>query len=187
MNILMIDTSGPACGVAVSQNGKIVCELQLTSGKTHSQRVMPMSDRALEMYEMTIADIAHTTQQKEVAIDNLKMRGCYETTKLNSDENAAYYVFNAATGEFVKVGTNAKVMPFRAYIQLMTNAHAPAAIRVRHGSETNIETVEEIADETVNVYTVDGRLVREGAIWPQIKHGLESGIYVVNHQKIVVE
>ena len=57
MNILMIDTSGPACGVAISQNGKIVCELQLTSGKTHSQRVMPMVDRALEMCEMTIADI----------------------------------------------------------------------------------------------------------------------------------
>ena len=57
MNILMIDTSGPACGVAVSQNGKIVCELQLTSGKTHSQRVMPMVDRALEMCEMTVSDI----------------------------------------------------------------------------------------------------------------------------------
>jgi len=57
MNILMIDTSGPACGVAVSQNGKIVCELQLTSGKTHSQRVMPMVDRALEMCEMAVADI----------------------------------------------------------------------------------------------------------------------------------
>ena len=35
MNILMIDTSGPACGVAVMKDGVIVCELQLTSGKTH--------------------------------------------------------------------------------------------------------------------------------------------------------
>ena len=57
MNILMIDTSGPACGVAIAQNGKIVCELQLTSGKTHSQRVMPMVDQALEMCEMTVGDI----------------------------------------------------------------------------------------------------------------------------------
>ena len=57
MNILMIDTSGPACGAAISVDGKIVCELQLTSGKTHSQRVMPMVDRALEMCEMSIADI----------------------------------------------------------------------------------------------------------------------------------
>ena len=57
MNILMIDASGPACGVAVMKDGQIVCELQLTSGKTHSQRVMPMVDQALSMCEMTVADI----------------------------------------------------------------------------------------------------------------------------------
>ena len=57
MNILMIDTSGPACGVAVARDGRIICELQLTSGKTHSQRVMPMVDHALEMCEMEIGDI----------------------------------------------------------------------------------------------------------------------------------
>ncbi|MBE5799217.1 MAG: tRNA (adenosine(37)-N6)-threonylcarbamoyltransferase complex dimerization subunit type 1 TsaB [Clostridiales bacterium] len=57
MNILMIDTSGPACGVAVMKDGQIVCELQLTSGKTHSQRVMPMVDQALGMCEMQVGDI----------------------------------------------------------------------------------------------------------------------------------
>ena len=57
MNILMIDTSGPACGVAVMKDGQMICELQLTSGKTHSQRVMPMVDNALAMCEMTPADI----------------------------------------------------------------------------------------------------------------------------------
>ena len=57
MNILVIDTSGPACGVAVAQAGKIVCELQLTSGRTHSQRVMPMVDTALALCELTPADI----------------------------------------------------------------------------------------------------------------------------------
>ena len=57
MNILMIDTSGPACGVAIARDGRVICELQLTSGKTHSQRVMPMVDQALEMCEMTAADI----------------------------------------------------------------------------------------------------------------------------------
>ena len=39
MNILMIDTSGPACGVAVMKDGKIAYEAQLVSGRTHSQRV----------------------------------------------------------------------------------------------------------------------------------------------------
>lgn len=57
MNILMIDTSGPACGVALSRDGRIVCEMELTSGLTHSQRVMPMVDSALEMSGMTVGDV----------------------------------------------------------------------------------------------------------------------------------
>ena len=57
MNILVIDTSGPACGVAIWQAGKIVCEMQLTSGRTHSQRVMPMVDTALSLCELTPAEI----------------------------------------------------------------------------------------------------------------------------------
>ena len=57
MNILMIDTSGPACGVAIAKDGKIICEMQLTSGRTHSQRVMPMVDQALNLSEMSVSDI----------------------------------------------------------------------------------------------------------------------------------
>lgn len=57
MNILMIDTSGPACGVAVMRDGAIAYEAQLVSGRTHSQRVMPMVDTALAMSDMTVSDI----------------------------------------------------------------------------------------------------------------------------------
>ncbi len=57
MNILMIDTSGPACGVAIAKDGQVIGEMQLTSGKTHSQRVMPMVDGCLSMCEMTVNDI----------------------------------------------------------------------------------------------------------------------------------
>ena len=57
MNILMIDTSGPACGVALSSGGRMVCEMQLTSGMTHSQRLMPMVDTAMQMSGMELKDI----------------------------------------------------------------------------------------------------------------------------------
>lgn len=57
MNILMIDTSGPACGVALMKDGAIVYEAQLVSGRTHSQRVMPMVDTALSMSDMQVSDI----------------------------------------------------------------------------------------------------------------------------------
>ena len=57
MNILMIDTSGPACGVAIVRDGKRVYEAALESGMTHSQRLMPMVDAALNMAGMTAQDI----------------------------------------------------------------------------------------------------------------------------------
>ncbi len=57
MNILMIDTSGPACGAAIMREGCIVYEAQLTNKQTHSQRIMPMVDSALTMSDMRIEDI----------------------------------------------------------------------------------------------------------------------------------
>lgn len=57
MNILMLDTSGPACGVALMRGGALVYEAQLTHSRTHSQWIMPMLDAALEMTDMTTRDI----------------------------------------------------------------------------------------------------------------------------------
>ncbi len=57
MNILMVDTSGPACGVAIMADGRLVYEAELTHKQTHSQRVMPMVDTALQMSDMTLADM----------------------------------------------------------------------------------------------------------------------------------
>ena len=57
MNILMLDTSGPACGVALMKDGQLVYEAQLTNARTHSQRIMPMADTALELCELRMEDI----------------------------------------------------------------------------------------------------------------------------------
>ncbi len=57
MNILMIDTSGPACGVAIVRDGRRVYEAALEGGMTHSQRLMPMVDAALNMAGMTAQDV----------------------------------------------------------------------------------------------------------------------------------
>ena len=85
MNILMIDTSGPACGVAIMVDGRLVYEAELTHRQTHSQRVMPMVDTALQMSDMTAADItgvrigvstvkalAHAANKPCVAVDALE-------------------------------------------------------------------------------------------------------------------
>ena len=57
MNILMLDTSGPACGVALMKDGQLVYEAQLTNARTHSQRLMPMVDEALALCDMRAEEI----------------------------------------------------------------------------------------------------------------------------------
>ena len=49
MNILAIDTASVAASVAISENGRLLCELFSDTGLTHSQTIMPMVDQALSM------------------------------------------------------------------------------------------------------------------------------------------
>lgn len=47
MNILSIDTSGPVAGCCVWMDGKIAQLIEMDSGLTHSETIMPAVDRAL--------------------------------------------------------------------------------------------------------------------------------------------
>ncbi len=57
MNLLMIDTSGPACGVALLEDGRLIYESVMVHRLTHSERLMPMVDTALRMTEREMGDI----------------------------------------------------------------------------------------------------------------------------------
>ncbi len=57
MTLLMLDTSGPVCGVAVVKDHTLIYENTLVNKKTHSQKIMPMVDFALSMLDMTIQDV----------------------------------------------------------------------------------------------------------------------------------
>ena len=57
MNILLLDTSGPVCGVGVTADGTPVYENWVINKKTHSQKIMPMVDTALNMLDMNVDDI----------------------------------------------------------------------------------------------------------------------------------
>lgn len=47
MKLLVIDTSGPVCGVAVLADGKVLCEYTAQNRNTHSANLMPMTEAAL--------------------------------------------------------------------------------------------------------------------------------------------
>ena len=57
MNILAIDTSGPVAGCALMVDDRIVWNLQMDVGLTHSESIMPAVDRALTAAGLVPADI----------------------------------------------------------------------------------------------------------------------------------
>ncbi|MBQ8654268.1 MAG: tRNA (adenosine(37)-N6)-threonylcarbamoyltransferase complex dimerization subunit type 1 TsaB [Clostridia bacterium] len=57
MKLLLIDTSGPVCGVAVMADGVIRYECAVQNKLTHSVNLLPMIDTALQSAGMTIGEM----------------------------------------------------------------------------------------------------------------------------------
>ena len=57
MNILAVDTAGKTVGVALLQDDRLLYEVYLDAGMTHSETLMPMIDTCLKTCGMTCADI----------------------------------------------------------------------------------------------------------------------------------
>ena len=57
MKLLVIDTSGPVCGVAVVENEKVLCEYTVQNRNTHSANLMPMAEAALQSAGKTIEEM----------------------------------------------------------------------------------------------------------------------------------
>ena len=55
--VLAIDTSGPVAGCAVMVDGRIVHQIAMNHGLTHSETIMPAVDAALEAAGLTPADV----------------------------------------------------------------------------------------------------------------------------------
>lgn len=47
MKLLVMDTSGPVCGVAVMEEDRVLCETTVQNRNTHSVNLMPMAEAAL--------------------------------------------------------------------------------------------------------------------------------------------
>ena len=61
MNILAVDTAGKTAGVALLQDDRLLYEVYLDAGMTHSETLMPMIDTCLKMCGMTSVSYTHLT------------------------------------------------------------------------------------------------------------------------------
>lgn len=57
MLTLAVDTSGFAASCAVVEDGKVVAELSVQHGKTHSQKIIPMLKTVLSMLDKSFSDV----------------------------------------------------------------------------------------------------------------------------------
>lgn len=63
-------------------------------------------------------DIEQPVEAGSVTWGDMSFKGSYESLSLTSDNSTTYYAYDAADGAFVRVGSNATVLPYRGYMAL---------------------------------------------------------------------
>lgn len=119
---------------------------------------------------VTITDFQPTT---DVAVEGgLSMIGSFESKTISSNETVSYYAFDATDGSFVRIGKNATVYPFRAYLAL--SGTAPARLYIGDDDTTDIG-VNRQASLDGDTFNLQGMKVNT----------VEKGIYIKNHKKYI--
>ena len=57
MRILAIESSGPVAGIAIADNGVVRAEFSLNDGRTHSEKLLPLIDAALNALSLEASDM----------------------------------------------------------------------------------------------------------------------------------
>lgn len=127
------------------------------------------------------------SERTGVAANGLTMQGNYDYTVICSTADTARYGYEEGTGEFVKLGQNCILKPFRCFLELpATTPVAQSRICISAGSTNGITDIAigNSGDMTGNsggkaghkVYTIDGR---------RIKGRPAGGIYIIDGKKTV--
>ena len=131
------------------------------------------------------------------------MYGTWERKVWTEDPGNIYgYAASAGNGaecagQFVRVTAGASVSPMRAWLRLMTygTSTRPAMLSALFDDElfgdvTGVNPIENTSplspDTLVDVYGIDGRLVRKSVPFGSSLLGLADGIYIINGRKIII-
>lgn len=124
--------------------------------------------------EVVVGDMSSTI---DIQQGKMSMVGSFEKKIISSDDNTTYFAYDASNGEFVRIGSNATVRPFRAYLALngVSNANSLALDTDGEGT-TKIEAISNGHSEDA-VYTLQGLRTA----------GQERGIYIRNGKKFIIK
>lgn len=168
------------------------CEIEILSGYNADQKTVtfePVTEMAAntpylvtseagidvfgDLSGIALGDMAATT---DVVVENgLSMRGTFVKQTISSDSEKTYFAYSAANGKFVRIGSNASVNYFRAY--LLLNAPTSAnELTIDDGETTGITEMKQAVGRS-EYYTLQGTKAGKTT----------KGIYISNNKKYLVK
>ncbi len=118
------------------------------------------------------------TDAMEQNIEGVTFKGTMKRMVLNSGDDAVYYGYS--NGQFVKVGSNVGINPFRAFI--VTGNDLGDAVQAVFDTDGIFEVNVKNMNDGI-IYSIDGR--RMGTSYD--KNSLPKGLYIYNGSKFIVK
>ena len=144
--------------------------------------------------DMTSAEDEHyifpaTSDYDEMSesIGTLTFCGTMSKQKLQSDNLTKYYGYSGGELKYVGIDKVGYVNPFRAYFVERSTDDLKTANVVLYDVPSSIESVEDDGAEFVDVYSVDGRLIKASVKRSKASEGLDKGVYIIGKRKVLVK
>lgn len=169
---------------SVTKNGESVV-LNFSDPVTEIEAGVPYIVKAGgQVSQITVNGVVVKAEEPQpLTVDNVVMLGNYASMTITGDK---YFI---SDNKFYRAADKTiTVNGFRAYITL-DDAQAAGINKMFinvDGEVTAIdEAVEDVSDELVNVYTMNGVCVKAGVKASEALNGLQRGAYIVNGKKVI--
>lgn len=126
-------------------------------------------------------------EEMSVSYDALSFCGTMSRQELRSDEFTKYYGYSSGKLQYVGVGKVGYVNPFRAYFVERSNDDLKTVDIVLYDVPASIESTEVGKAGLVDVYSIDGRLIKASVEEEKATDGLDKGIYIIGKRKVLVK
>lgn len=120
-----------------------------------------------------------TVMPTDVTTGAVSMKGAYEKSTISSETGLARYAYDAADGSFVRIGSNATLLPYRAYLELASSTAASRLV-ISDDETTGIGNVNGNGNGNGNgkaqFFDLQGRRIDAAAA---------KGVYIKNGRKFI--
>ncbi len=170
----------------MEMNG-IYCDLKFETVSEMKAGVPYLVQVASSVHELDFTNVtldAGAIEANESVVTDGDVTVCLQGT---SHKGAVYHsnLYTYDDDSFTKAEMGADVNGFRAYLRI--DGAIPECVCIYiDGKMTSIREIRnEALESKVNVYTIDGRLVRNGVGRAESLDGLPSGMYIINGKKVL--